>query len=393
VAEIDRYLRHLAEHDGSDLHLSAGERPRMRVYGSIRAMFDQVHEPEDTRRLLFEILPPRNRAEIEETSDTDFSYELPGVARFRVNVFRDLRGIGAVFRLIPERIQSAEELGLPPAARRFCELPNGLVLVTGPTGSGKSTTLAAMIDVINRNREDHIITIEDPIEFVHPSRRCLVNQREVHSHTQSFARALRAALREDPDIVLLGEMRDLLTTRIAIETAETGHLVFGTLHTRTAASTIDRLISQFPTQEQQQIRMMVANSLRGIVAQVLLKRKPQGRVAAFEVLVVTPAVRNNIREAKLHQIPSLMQTGAKHGMVCLNDALLKLVASGLVDAAEALAKTEDPDDLGRKLRVAGIGERPGGSPADAAARSARPPRPTRTPAQPQPRSSRWGLRR
>ena len=353
---IDQYLRQLNDQNGSDLHVTAREPARMRVHGSMVVIAPQVLEPAVTQRLFEEIMPEPNIREFHESNDTDFAYELPGLARFRVNVFRDIRGVGGVVRIIPMTILSADQLGLPAPVRRFCELPNGLVLVTGPTGSGKSTTLAALIDLVNNSRDDHVITIEDPIEFVHVSKRCLINQREVHSHTGSFARALRAALREDPDVVLVGEMRDLETTRIAIETAETGHLVFGTLHTRTAPSTIDRLIGQFPASEQEQIRVMAATSIRGVVAQTLLKRKPRGRIAAYEVMVVTPAIQNTIREGKIFQIPSIMQISAKYGMVCLNDSLLKLVLAGTVDPAEAMARSDDPADLQRKIQVAtGIG--------------------------------------
>jgi twitching motility protein PilT len=265
----------------------------------------------------------------------------------------DRYGPGAVFRRIPDKILSAEQLGLPPAVLRLCDYKKGLILVTGPTGSGKSTTLAAMIDFINTNRKEHIITIEDPVEFVHPAKKCLVNQREVHQHTKSFAAALRAALREDPDIVLVGEMRDLETTRIAIETAETGHLVFGTLHTSTASSTVDRIINQFPAEEQEQIRLMLAGSLRGVVAQNLLKKKGGGRCAAQEILFVTPGVAANIREGKTYQIPSQMQTGAKYGMQLLNDALEKLVKNDLVEPMEAYDRSIDKEDMVKKLKALG----------------------------------------
>ena len=354
MAEIDRYLKFLDDQGGSDLHLSANVRPMIRLHGAMLPLKGDALDPGATERLFFEIMPEINRKEFEEISDTDFAYAIPGVARFRVNVFRDLAGIGGVLRLIPNEIVPAEKLGLPDAVLRLCALSKGLVLVTGPTGSGKSTTLAALIDHVNNNRRDHIITIEDPIEFVHQNKKCLINQREVSSHTHSFSRALRAALREDPDVVMVGEMRDLETTHIAVETAETGHLVFGTLHTTTAASTIDRLIDQFPPDQQEQIRAMLASSLRGIVAQTLLKRKSSGRVGAFEVLIVNSAVQNNIRERKTFQIPSIMQTGAKLGMVCLNDSLLRLVIQGEVEPQEALSKAVDRSDLMQKLKVAGV---------------------------------------
>jgi twitching motility protein PilT len=354
VAEIDQLLTLLKKYEGSDLHITSNLPPRIRVHGAIHPLPFNPLEPEKAKRFLHEIMPPLNAREFDASNDTDFAYDLPGVARFRVNVFCDLNGIGGVLRLIPNEIPPIERLGLPESARKFCDLPSGLILVTGPTGTGKTTTMASMIDQINNSRTDHIVTIEDPIEYVHLSKRCLINQREVRSHTESFARALRAALREDPDIVLVGEMRDLETTRIAIETAETGHLVFATLHTRTAASTIDRLISQFPAVEQEQIRAMTANSLRGIISQTLLKTKTSGRIAAFEILIVNPAVQNTIRERKVHQITSIMQIGARYGMVCLNDSLLRLVLQGVVDPKEVLSRAEDQEDIIKKLQVAGV---------------------------------------
>jgi len=354
VAELDKLFTFLLKQGGSDLHLGSNAKPMIRLHGTMVALNLQPYGPEIIERLLAEIMPARNREEYERTRDTDFSYELPGSARFRCNAFRDRHGPGGVFRLIPSKVATVEELGLPQAMQEFCRLPKGLILVTGPTGSGKSTTLAAMIDFINRTRKDHIITIEDPIEFVHENKSCMINQRELYSHTDSFARALRAALREDPDIVLVGEMRDLETTHIAIETAETGHLVFGTLHTTSAASTVDRLIDQFPADQQEQIRAMLSTSLKGVIAQTLLQRKDgAGRVAAFEILIVNSAVQNLIREGKTHQIPSTMQISAKLGMVCLNDAILKLVMEGQVSAAEALARTVEKEDLRQRLKVAG----------------------------------------
>ena len=286
-------------------------------------------------------MPERNKKEFWEIFDTDFAYELPGIGRFRVNVFMDLNGIGTVVRQIPAKILTVDDLGLPDAVRNLCFLNKGLVVVTGPTGSGKSTTLAAMIDLINEKRSDHIITIEDPVEFVHKNKKCLINHREVHRHTSSFKRALRAALREDPDIVLVGEMRDLETVEIAIETAETGHLVFGTLHTNTAPSTVDRIIDQFPVDRQEQIRTMLSGSLKGVISQTLLKKKEGGRVAALEILVVNSGVANLIREGKTHQIQSMMQTGRKFGMITLNESLFNLVECGAVEPAEALFKAVD----------------------------------------------------
>ncbi len=295
--------------------------------------------------LMLPVMPARNREQFMADNDTDFAYEIAGLARFRVNMFRDRLGPGTVVRVIPNKIATADELGLPLPIRNLCNLSKGLVLVTGPTGSGKSTTLAALIDLINQQREDHIITLEDPIEFVHPSKNCLVNQREVGVHTTAFKRALRAALREDPDILLVGEMRDLETIEIAIETAETGHLVFGTLHTTTAASTIDRVIDQFPADRQSQIRVMLADSLKGVIAQTLCKRIGGGRAAALEVLLVTPAISNLIREGKTYQVPSIMQTSRKHGMSLLNDSLNALVQSKTITAREAHLRAIDKAGL------------------------------------------------
>ncbi len=345
MAQIDKYLQMMLEHGASDLHLCTGSKPVFRKDGAIIRLREDEVDAQRAKTLLYEIMPKRNEEEFHQTSDTDFAYELPGIARYRVNVFVDQKGMCGVFRIIPSEIKTMDQLMLPDSVKRFCSLAKGLVLVTGPTGSGKSTTLAAMIDHINKNRTDHIITIEDPVEFVHTNQRCLVNQREVHVHTQSFKTALRAALREDPDIVLVGEMRDLETTRIALETAETGHLVFGTLHTTTAISTIDRLIDQFPADEQQQIRVMLASTLKGVVAQNLLKKVGGGRVAAIEVLVVNQAVGMLIRESKNSQIMSIMQTGKKEGMTILNQELARLTKEGLVEPEEAWRKAMDKADL------------------------------------------------
>ena len=305
-------------------------------------------------QLLAPIMPEKNRKEFAERHDTDFAYEIEGLARFRSNVFADRHGPGAVFRVIPSKILTAEQLGLSPHILKLCALNKGLVLVTGPTGSGKSTTLCAMIDYINRTRPDHIITIEDPIEFVHPNQKCLINQREVRTHTDSFKDALRAALREDPDIVLVGELRDLETVAIAIETAETGHLVFGTLHTTTAASTVDRVIDQFPADRQAQIRIMLSESLKGVIAQTLCRKIGGGRVAALEVLIVTQAVSNLIREGKTFQLPSIMQVNKAAGMVSLNDALMDLVKKKLVEPSEAYSKAVDKIGFDGLLKRAGI---------------------------------------
>jgi twitching motility protein PilT len=340
----------MIEMKASDLHLKSNAVPQVRVDGSIMPLPGRPALSSDQLEALIEpIAPDRNRGEFKETNDTDFAYSLPGRARMRCNVFRDIAGVGAVFRQIPSKILTAEQLNLPKAVLAFCELDKGLVVVTGPTGSGKSTTLAAMVDWINTNRDDHLITIEDPVEFVHPDKKCLINQREVGTQTRSFKAALRAALREDPDIVLVGEMRDLETVAIAIETAETGHLVFGTLHTNTAPSTVDRLIDQFPTDRQSQVRVMLSESLKGVVAQTLLKKKGGGRVAALEILIVTPAVANLIREGKTFQIPSLMQTGRGLGMVTLMDSLFELVKSGVVEAEEAYARAPHKKEFGVML--------------------------------------------
>ena len=343
TARMDAMFRRMAEVGASDLHLSVSMPPMVRKDGKMQAMEcdESVLSPEIMRELLHSIMPPKNIEEFDRRNDTDFAYEIEGLARFRCNVFMDRKGMGAVFRIIPTKILTAEQLGLSKAIMDLCSLSKGLVVVTGPTGSGKSTTLCAMVDHINKSREDHIITIEDPIEFVHDNHQCLVNQREVHNHTDSFKDALRAALREDPDILLVGEMRDLETISIAIETAETGHLVFGTLHTTTAASTVDRIIDQFPADRQQQIRVMLSESLKGVIAQTLLPKKGGGRVAALEVLIVTPAISNLIREGKTFQIPSAMQTGKNHGMVMLNDALFAHVQKGLVEPRDAYIKAVD----------------------------------------------------
>jgi twitching motility protein PilT len=355
TASIDRLLNKLLELKGSDLHLATGAMPMMRVDGEMRQVSGyELLSAEQVQRMLLPIVPPRNREEFERSHDTDFAYELPGKARFRANLFVDLRGMGAVMRVIPSKILTVEDMNLPKEILSLCHLPKGLVLVTGPTGSGKSTTLAALVDYINRHRSDHIITIEDPIEFVHQNKKCLVNQRQVGEHTDSFKKALRAALREDPDIVLLGEMRDLETIAIALETAETGHLVFGTLHTSSAPGTIDRIIDQYPPEQQNQIRVMLANSLKGVVAQMLCKRIGGGRVPALEVMFGVPAISNLIRESKIFQIPSIMQTARKSGMCLMNDSLFRLVKDGIVAPEEALAKANDKAGLLGAFQAANI---------------------------------------
>lgn len=353
--KINRYLRMMKAVDASDLHLSTGVVPMARIDGAMKAL-EPGHAPfeaEELRKILLEIAPETNREEFEETYDTDFAHAIEGVARFRANLFEDNKGPGGVFRQIPFEILSVEQIGLPQKVLDLCWLSKGLVLVTGPTGSGKSTTLATLIDFINQNRTDHIITIEDPIEFVHDNKKCLINQREIGTHTQSFKKALRAALREDPDIVLVGEMRDLETIAIAIETAETGHLVFGTLHTTSAPSTVDRIIDQFPADQQEQIRVMLSESLRGVIAQVLCKKQGGGRAAAYEVLIANGAVANLIREGKTFQLKSVMQTGRKLGMQTMNDHLLEHVKAGRVTPEEAYMKSNDKQIMANALKAAG----------------------------------------
>ena len=353
---IDHLFVRMVKVGASDLHLSVGSPPLVRKDGHMVALDPAAPAltPHEVEQLLAPIMPEKNRDEYAARHDTDFAYEIEDLARFRSNVFADRRGPGAVFRVIPSKILTAEQLGLSQAILNLCALNKGLVLVTGPTGSGKSTTLCAMIDYINRTRQDHIITIEDPIEFVHPNQKCLINQREVRTHTDSFKDALRAALREDPDIVLVGELRDLETVAIAIETAETGHLVFGTLHTTTAASTVDRVIDQFSADRQAQIRVMLSESLKGVIAQTLCRKIGGGRAAALEVLIVTQAVSNLIREGKTFQIPSIMQVNKAIGMVALNDALMELVNKKLVEPAEAYAKAVDKSGFEALLKRAGI---------------------------------------
>lgn len=353
--EIDRLLTLMVEKKGSDLHMRCGEPPILRVHGEMeRTESDTPIEPAQMEAMLYSIMPQMNREEFAECNDTDFAYELPGIARFRANVFRDRMGPGAVFRVIPATIVTVEQLNIPHEVQKLCYLTKGLVLVTGPTGSGKSTTLCALVDLVNRARTDHIITIEDPIEFVHPNKSCIITQRQVGMHTSSFKSALRAALREDPDIILVGELRDLETISIAIETAETGHLVFGTLHTTTAAGTIDRLIDQFPADRQAQIRTMLSESLKGVISQTLCKKIGGGRVAAMEILLSTPAVSNLIREGKTFQIPSVMQTSKKLGMAVLNDVLLELVEKKQVEPKEAYMKSVDKSGFVGGLKARGV---------------------------------------
>ncbi len=346
---LDALLRRMVAEGCSDLHLSGGQRPRWRIDGEMKEIADAaVLGPSEVRELLGPIMDERSTNGFDEDNDVDFAYAIHGVARFRVNVFRDKGGVGSVMRQIPAKILTFEQLNLPPVVARMCDQPKGLVLVTGPTGSGKSTTLAAMVDYINKSRRQHIITLEDPIEFVHQSQLCLVNQREVYAHTKSFARALRAALREDPDIVLVGEMRDLETIQLALETANTGHLVFGTLHTSTAISTVDRIIDVFTPEQQPQVRTVLGETLKGVVAQALCRKIGGGRVAALETMVVSYAMANLIREGKTHQMVSAMTTSKAQGNALLNEALATLVAEGKVEYAEASSKAIDKADLARR---------------------------------------------
>jgi twitching motility protein PilT len=342
MAQIDQFLRLLVQQGGSDLHLSCGNPPIIRVHGHLQRIKFRELTPADLKTLILEILTTEQRERFEATRDVDFAYEIPEVARFRGNVFVQHRGMGGVFRVIPARVPSADELKLPQAIRDFTKLNKGLVLVTGPTGSGKSTTLAAMVDLINQTRPDHILTIEDPIEFVHQPKIALVNQREVGPHTISFATALKAALREDPDVILVGEMRDRETISLALTAAETGHLVFGTLHTNSAHKTVDRIIDSFPADQQEQVRAMLSESLRGVIAQQLLRKKGgAGRVAAHEILVGTPAVSNLIREGKTFQLPSVIQTGKRDGMIQMDQSILSHLMAGTIDGEEAFVKAHD----------------------------------------------------
>ena len=342
MAKIDAFFKLMNEQGASDLHLASGQPPALRVRGEIERIKFKVLDSDDLRAMLYEIAPEQKIKIFEESGDIDFGYEIPGLARYRANFFMQRNGVAAVFREIPSAIMTADQLGLPPVVSKLATLPRGLVLVTGPTGSGKSTTLAAIIDVANRTRKDHIITVEDPIEFVHHSQGCIVNHREIGIHTNSFSTALRGALREDPDIILVGEMRDLETISLAVEAASTGHLVFSTLHTSSAYKSVDRVIEVFPSQEQPLIRSTLADGIRAVIAQTLFKRiDRKGRVAALEILIANPAVRNLIREGKTHQIPSMIQTGKKYGMILLDDSIMDLFKKGFISAEEAYAKSNE----------------------------------------------------
>ncbi len=336
MATIDELFKLMVEQNASDLHITSGAAPYLRLHGDMMPLNYRELSNQDVQGLIFEILNEKQKRSFVEKWELDFAYTLPGVGRFRCNVFMQRKGLGGVFRLIPEKIKTAQELNLPPSIIDMLDCDRGLILVTGPTGSGKSTTLAAMVNHINMTREAHIITVEDPIEFVHGNIKCLVNQREVGSHTKSFANALKAALREDPDILLVGELRDLETIALALTAAETGHIVLGTLHTNSAAKTIDRIIDVFPPEQQQQIRTMLAESLRGVVAQWLFsKADGPGRVAAFEIMKNNRAVSNLIREGKVHQLASAIQTGQGQGMILFEKYIEDLVRKGKVSPADA----------------------------------------------------------
>ena len=336
MAKLDSFFKLMVDQGASDLHLVSGSQPILRVNGELQRVRYTTLENDDLRKMLYELAPEYKIKQFEEMGDIDFAYEIPGLARYRANYFVQKYGVGAVFRQIPDTILTVEQLGLPQVLNRLPMYPKGLVLVTGPTGSGKSTTLAALVDYANTHRKDHILTIEDPVEFVHKSRNCIINHREVGMHTKSFAIALRAALREDPDIIMVGEMRDLETISLAVEAASTGHLVFGTLHTQSAAKTVDRIIDVFPHEQQEQIRATLADSLQAVVAQTLFKRRDKrGRCAALEILVATPAVRNLVRDGKTFQIPTVLQTGKKFGMQSLDDAILDHLEKGRINAEDA----------------------------------------------------------
>ncbi len=351
MAKIDAFFKLMHEQGASDLHLVSGSQPILRIRGEMERVQYNVMENDDLKAMLYEIAPEEKIKLFEESGDVDFGYEIPGLARYRANFFRQKYGVAAVFREIPSDIMTVEQLGLPQVCKKFAMLQKGLVLVTGPTGSGKSTTLAAIIDYANKMRKDHIITVEDPIEFVHKSQGCVVNHREIGTHTRSFASALRGALREDPDIILVGEMRDLETIQLALEAASTGHLVFGTLHTTSAPKTVDRVVDVFPATQQAQIRTTLSESLKGVLAQNLFKRiDKKGRCAALEILVITYAVSNLIREAKTHQLPSAMQTGKKYGMQTLDDAIMELLLKKMISPEDAYDKCIDKQKFVGSLR-------------------------------------------
>ena len=351
MAQIDAFFKLMNDEGASDLHMIAGQQPVLRVHGDIERVKFKTLEDEALKAMLYEICPEDKIKIFEERGDMDFGYEIPGLARYRCNFFEQKYGIGAVFREIPSDILTCDQLGLPKVISKLANLPKGLVLVTGPTGSGKSTTLAAIVDEANRTRSDHILTIEDPIEFVHKSKSCIINHREVGTHTKSFSAALRGALREDPDIIMVGEMRDLETISLAMEASMTGHLVFGTLHTMNAMKTVDRVVEIFPANQQGQVRSTLADALKAVVSQALFKRVDiRGRVAALEVLICTPAVRNLIRESKTYQIPSVMQTGKKYGMQTVDDAIMALLEKKKISAEDAYTNCIEKQKFVKFLR-------------------------------------------
>ena len=343
--DITELLAFSAKQNASDLHLSAGLPPMIRVDGDVRRINLPPMSHKEVHALIYDIMNDKQRKDFEEYWETDFSFEVPGVARFRVNAFTQNRGSGAVFRTIPSKVLTMEDLGMGQVFKDISDTARGICLVTGPTGSGKSTTLAAMVNYLNETKYEHILTIEDPIEFVHESKKCLVNQREVHRDTLGFSEALRSALREDPDIILVGEMRDLETIRLALEAAETGHMVFGTLHTQSAAKTIDRVVDVFPAAEKSMVRSMLSESLMAVISQTLLKKNGGGRVAAHEIMIGTPAIRNLIREDKVAQMYSAIQTGAQHGMQTLDQSLQNLVQRGTISRETAREKAKQPENF------------------------------------------------
>ncbi len=351
MAQIDAFFKLMNDEGASDLHMMAGQQPVLRIRGDMERVKFKSMDNETLKNILYEICPEDKIKVFEETGDMDFAYEIPGLARYRCNFFQQKYGIGAVFREIPSDILTCEQLGLPKVIAKLASLPKGLVLVTGPTGSGKSTTLAAIVDEANRTRKDHILTIEDPIEFVHKSQQCIINHREVGTHTKTFTAALRGALREDPDIILVGELRDLETISLAMEASMTGHLVFGTLHTMNAMKTVDRVIEIFPANQQGQVRSTLADALKAVVSQTLFKRVDvKGRVAALEILICTPAVRNLIREAKTYQIPSVMQTGKRYGMKTIDDAIMELLEKKKISAEDAYTNCMEKQRFVKFLR-------------------------------------------
>ena len=353
MAQIDAFFKLMNDEGASDLHMVAEQQPILRIRGDMERVKFKRMGNDELRTMLYEICPEEKIKVFEENGDVDFGYEIPGLARYRCNFFQQKFGIGAVFREIPSEIMTCEQLGLPKVIARLAHLPKGLVLVTGPTGSGKSTTLAAIVDEANKNRKDHILTIEDPIEFVHNSQKCIINHREVGTHTKSFAAALRGALREDPDIIMVGEMRDLETISLAMEAAMTGHLVFGTLHTINAMKTVDRVIEIFPAGQQGQVRSTLADALKAVVSQTLFKRiDVKGRCAALEILIATPAVRNLIREGKTYQILSSMQTGKKFGMQTLDDAIMEFLEKKMISPDEAYSNSVEKSKFLKFLRKA-----------------------------------------